>query len=151
MTHPNPGPSLAAPDLDSAIAALRSRGLRVSSARRLVLEALYQSETPISAEQIADGLSGRLPRSDLASVYRNLETLEAIGIVRHVHLGHGPGRYALSARSGGWATCEVCKRSTALTPAALDRIRDAVREAAGYDAGFSHFPIVGRCTDCRAA
>jgi Fe2+ or Zn2+ uptake regulation protein len=46
--------------------------MRISAARRLVLEALYAADAPISAEQIADGLSGRLPRSDLASVYRNL-------------------------------------------------------------------------------
>ena len=44
-----------------------------------------------SAEELAAGLGGRVPRSDLASVYRNLETLERHGVVRHVHLGHGPG------------------------------------------------------------
>jgi Fur family ferric uptake transcriptional regulator len=127
----------------SLLNTLRAHGLRVSAARREVLAALLAADAPLTADEIAG-------EADLASVYRNLETLEAIGIVRHVHLGHGPGRYALSARSGGWATCEVCKCSTALAPAALDRIRDAVREAAGYDAGFSHFPIVGRCPDCRA-
>ena len=35
------------------------------------------------------------PEVDLASVYRNLEQLEELGVVRHVHLGHGPGLYAL--------------------------------------------------------
>ena len=37
------------------------------------------------------------PASDLASVYRNLEHLEELGVVRHVHFGHGPGLYALPA------------------------------------------------------
>jgi Fur family transcriptional regulator, ferric uptake regulator len=125
----------------SLLNTLRAHGLRVSAARREVLEALLAADAPLTADEIAGG-------ADLASVYRNLETLETIGIVRHVHLGHGPGRYALSTRSGGWATCEVCKRSTALTPAALERIRAVIHETAGFDAGFSHFPIVGRCPDC---
>jgi Fur family ferric uptake transcriptional regulator len=120
---------------------VRAHGLRVSSARRCVLEALLAAEAPLTAEEIADG-------ADVASVYRNLETLEAIGIVRHVHLGHGPGRYALKTRSGGWATCEHCGRSRLLGPEALQRIRAVVAETTGFDASFGHFPIVGRCPDC---
>jgi Fur family ferric uptake transcriptional regulator len=122
---------------------VRAHGLRVSSARRAVLASLLAADLPLTAEQIAGG-------ADVASVYRNLDALEAIGIVRHVHLGHGPGRYALSARSGGWATCEACGRSTPLAAPALERIRRAVLDAAGFDAGFGHFPIVGRCPNCRA-
>jgi Fur family ferric uptake transcriptional regulator len=122
---------------------VRAHGLRVSSARRAVLASLLAADVPLTAEQIAGG-------ADVASVYRNLDALEAIGIVRHVHLGHGPGRYALSARSGGWATCEACGRSTPQAPTALERIRHAVLDAAGFDAGFGHFPIVGRCPDCIA-
>jgi Fe2+ or Zn2+ uptake regulation protein len=120
---------------------VRAHGLRVSTARRCVLDALLATDQPLTADEIAGG-------ADVASVYRNLETLETIGIVRHMHLGHGPGRYALSARSGGWATCEGCKRSTPLAPSALERIRDVVLQEAGFDASFGHFPIVGRCPDC---
>ena len=136
---------MSAASLPTVLNTMRSHGLRVSAARRLVLEALLAADRPRTAEEIAGG------RMDVASVYRNLETLEAIGIVRHVHLGHGPGRYALSGRSDGWATCEACGRSTPLAPAALARIRIAVREAAGFDAPFTHFPIVGRCPDCIVA
>ena len=131
--------------LPTVLNTMRAHGLRISAARRLVLEALMAAEEPLTAEQIAGG------RTDLAAVYRNLETLETIGIVRHVHLGHGPGRYALSGRSDGWATCDRCGQSTPLAPAALERIRIAVREAAGFDARFSHFPIVGRCPECLLA
>ncbi len=84
-------------DLDEAIEAVRHSGLRLTSARRLVLEALLKAGGPISAEEIADGLGGRMTQSDIASVYRNLETLEEIGLIHHLHLGHGPGLYALAS------------------------------------------------------
>ena len=96
---------------------------------------------PRTAEQLAG-------EADLASTYRNLETLETIGLVRHVHLGHGPGRYELAGRSSGWATCESCGSSTPLPSPALQAIRLAVRENAGFEAAFTHFPIVGRCSEC---
>src|SRR3954470_23199755 len=100
---------------------VRAHGMRVSTARRSVLEALLAAGGPLTAEQLAGD-------ADLASTYRNLETLESIGIVRHVHLGHGPGRFELAGRGHGWATCEGCGRSAPLAPAALRAIRLAARE-----------------------
>lgn len=141
--------SVSAPSLDAAIAAVRARGLRLSSARRLVLEALFAAEGPISAEQIADGLDGRLTRSDLASVYRNLERLEELGLVRHVHLGHRAGLYALSeAGDREYLTCERCGAHRAVEPAVLDAAREALATATGWSARFTHFPIVGLCPAC---
>jgi Fur family ferric uptake transcriptional regulator len=130
--------------LPTLLNTVRSHGMRVSTARRSVLETLLAAGEPLTAEELAGG-------ADLASTYRNLETLEAIGIVNHVHLGHGPGRYELSGRSAGWTTCEVCGRSTPLPSPALQAIRLAVREAAGFEATFTHFPLVGRCRDCSAS
>ena len=123
---------------------VRAHGMRVSTARRSVLEALLAAAEPLTAEELAGG-------ADLASTYRNLETLESIGIVRHVHLGHGPGRYELSGRNHGWATCEACGRSTPLPSPALQAIRLAARDAAGFEPAFTHFSLVGLCADCRAA
>lgn len=149
MTAPHTGPSLEAPDVESAIEALRAKGMRISSARRLVLEALYAADAPISAEQIADGLAGRLPRSDLASVYRNLETLEQVGLVRHSHFGHGPGLYmptGVSERE--YLVCNSCNAVTAVEPSEMDDLRTLIQERFGYEARFSHFPILGLCADC---
>ena len=141
-----------APTLEAAVAILRGCGLRASAARRLVLEALFVADGPMSADQIADGIGGRVPRSDLTSVYRNLETLEEVGLVSHVHLGHGPGLYALNFEGEReWLTCERCGDFRAVDPAALDAAREAIKAAFGYRASFAHFPIVGLCAGCAAA
>ena len=47
--------------LSDAIGLMRARGLRASAARRLVLEALLVADGPMSAEQIAQGIGGRVP------------------------------------------------------------------------------------------
>ena len=149
MTAPHTGPSLEAPDVETAIEALRAKGMRISSARRLVLEALYAADAPITAEQIADGLAGRLPRSDLASVYRNLETLEQVGLVRHSHFGHGPGLYMpAGAREREYLVCNSCNAVMAVEPSEMDDLRALIQERFGYEARFSHFPILGLCADC---
>jgi Fur family ferric uptake transcriptional regulator len=139
---------IAADTVDVAIAALRGRGLRITAARRLVVEALFVADGPVSAERIADGVAGRVPRSDLASVYRNLESLEQVGLVRHVHLGHGPGLYALAGPAREYLVCESCDATLAVDESQLDDVRDLILGRFGYDAGFSHFPIVGLCAVC---
>ena len=55
-------PPVPAADLDEALAVLRGSGLRVSAARRIVLEALFRAGEPLTAERVAAGLDGRLPR-----------------------------------------------------------------------------------------
>ena len=86
------------------------------------------------------------------SVYRNLERLEALGVVSHVHVGHGPGLYALvRGADREYLTCDRCGRVTTLDPAALDGVRAALHAEFGHHARFSHFPIHGTCGSCADA
>src|SRR5262249_8342108 len=103
------GPRLAPQTLEEAVAALRERGIRVTRAPRLVRQGLVAAHQPVTAEQLAGGLDGAVPPSDLASTYRNLEALERLGLVRHVHLGHGPGLYERAgAPEREYLVCEGC-------------------------------------------
>jgi Fur family ferric uptake transcriptional regulator len=152
MTVPHRTPPLAAQSVENAVALLRTKGLRVSSARRLVIEALFAADRPLTAEEIAAGLEGWLPSSDLASVYRNLDTLEELGLVRHFHVGHGPGRYALaSAGELEFVSCEQCGAFEPVPGGRLDAARELIERETGYRAQFSHFPIVGTCAACLRA
>jgi Fur family ferric uptake transcriptional regulator len=145
MTVAHRSEALAAPSLTAAVVALRTRGMRVSGTRRTLLERLFHSAQPLTAEELAGEL-------DIASVYRNLEALEAVGLVRHVHVGHGPGLYALARRRDtGYAACERCGRHAALAPEQLASMRAALYAATGFAGDFSHFPIVGVCPDCATA
>jgi Fur family transcriptional regulator, ferric uptake regulator len=147
MTLAPDAPPLECRTLADAVAALRGRGLRLSAVRRLVLEALFEQDAPMSAEEIA-----RRRNLDPSSVYRNLEALESQGLLRHVHLGHGPGLYAPRGRAEReYLFCESCGAVRALAPDELDGVRDRVRERFGYEARFTHFPIVGLCPACADA
>ncbi|MGN6166883.1 MAG: Fur family transcriptional regulator [Solirubrobacteraceae bacterium] len=140
---PNVKP-LAFADLADEVTKLRSAGLRLTTARRLTLEALFEADVPLSAEEVAMRSS-----LDLTSVYRNLEMLERHGFARHVHLGHGPGRYVLVGRGEReYLFCESCGELRPLSGAELEPIRAKLREQFGYEARFTHFPIVGRCGKC---
>ena len=148
MTAPHSGPVVQAPDVADAVAAMRERGLRVSSVRRLMLDALYGSSEPMTADRLAEQVGGQTG-TDVASIYRNLEMLEELGLVRHFHLSHSPGLYV---RAGGgvheYLVCDSCRTVRAVDPHELDELRSTLQRQFGWAARFTHDPIVGLCPAC---
>jgi Fur family ferric uptake transcriptional regulator len=134
-------------DMNEAIRYLRESGLRLSTARRLVLREMFAAEGPVSAAHLSRALS-----VDESSVYRNLELLEEHGVVRHLHLGHSPGLYALASEHElEYLYCERCAKVGSVSPARLDPIREQIRGEFGYTPRFTHFAMVGLCSDCVSA
>jgi Fur family ferric uptake transcriptional regulator len=134
---------------DAVLDAIRGQGLRVTTTRRVVVRALFEAGRPVRAAELADGLGGRLPALDRASVYRNLEVLQRLGVIRRLHTGDRPGRYALATRDEReYLACECCGALLEAEPGELDAARAAIRERFGYEPRFTHFPIVGRCPAC---
>jgi Fur family ferric uptake transcriptional regulator len=149
MTAPAVSPPLAFESPVTVLNALRAQGLWISAARRLVIETLFAAAAPVSAEEIAGGLGGRRMSLDLASVYRNLETLETLGVVRHFHAGHGPGRYVLAGcGEREYLASSHCGDVIEADPRQLDGARAEIRARFGFEAAFTHFPIVGTCPAC---
>lgn len=146
MTRAPDAPPVAFDNLDDAVRWLRESGLRLSTARRLVLEALFAADGPVSAAHLANRLS-----IDESSVYRNLEVLEQRGLVRHAHLGHSAGLYVLVGNDEvEYLYCEHCAKVIAVSPERLDPVRQQIKQELGFAARFTHFAIVGICQDCAA-
>jgi Fur family ferric uptake transcriptional regulator len=141
--------ALAFETIDEVVGELRRAGHRVSTPARLVIEALFRADGPVSAEHIAGAQGDGGTPLEMTSVYRNLERLQQLGVVSHVHMGHGPGLYALSPGTDReHLVCDRCGRVTTVDPAAFDAVREQIREAFGYRARFSHFPVHGYCQSC---
>lgn len=149
MTQAPERQALAFETIDEVLSELRRAGHRVSTPARLVLEALFRADGPVSAEHIARAQGDGATPLEMTSVYRNLERLQQLGVVSHLHIGHGPGLYVLSPGTDReYLVCDRCGRVTAVDPAALDAVREQVREMFGYRARFSHFPVHGYCQSC---
>ena len=64
--------------------ALRERGRRVTSQRVVVHRALQELDRHVTAEELLDSVSERLPSVSLPTIYATLELLEELGMVRRV-------------------------------------------------------------------
>lgn len=122
---------------------LRSRGLRLTPQREQVLAAVRRlgHATP---EQICDTVG----EVDVTTVYRTLELLEEIGLVRHAHLGHGAPSYRPADDEHIHVVCHACGKVTDAEPGLVDELAARLADEQGFRLDRSHFTVFGRCADC---
>jgi len=78
--------------LEHANVVIRGAGLRASAGRSAVVELLCRQSCLLSAQEIADELRRRGSAGSTATVYRALETLHELGLVRRFD-ADGVARY----------------------------------------------------------
>jgi Fur family transcriptional regulator, ferric uptake regulator len=137
--------------VEEAIALIRERGGRSTIPRRVVLEALLAAEdTHRSAEDLAAQVQASHPKLNESTVYRTLELLEELGVVSHVHLGHGPSQWYLSHNRHYWyLTCTRCGAVSTADPDLFDALVSDVETRTGFAVDAGHFAITGTCQACR--
>src|SRR3712207_9069205 len=74
---------------------LRDRGYRLTNQRRVIVRGL-EGDRHLSAEEIHDRVKGEHPEIGLSTVYRTLDLLHDLGIVRKDDFGEGYSRYELA-------------------------------------------------------
>ena len=146
-------PVRAGPDrLDGLIAHLRARGARVTTARRSLLAALVSAEDHhLTAHDLTAAVQGAHPDVHLSTIYRSLDSLEELGIVDHVHLGHGRAVYHLADEPHQHLVCEVCSAVVEVPDDVFSQLAGSVRRTYGFTIRPHHFAVLGRCAACADA
>lgn len=136
-----------------AAARLRARGDRMTGPRRAVLGALAAEQRHQSAEDVIASVGRLDPSVHRASVYRALETLSELGVVQHVHAGHGLTTYHLMPAPGPHphAQCQVCGTVYDLPDDLLDAVAAQLAGQTGFVLDTGHVALSGTCADCAAS
>lgn len=128
--------------------ALRNAGGRVTAPRRAVLDALLSGGDHPTAEDLALRVRDVHPDVAVSTIYRILEHLEELGVLVHVHLGHGPAVYHFAEDTHVHLVCRACGHTAPLPAAAARSISRNVLNASGFQADLAHFSITGVCGAC---
>ncbi len=138
--------------LDGLIAELRARGGRVTTARRTILTALVAADDHhLTAQDLTAAVQAAHADVHLSTIYRSLDSLEELGIVDHVHLGHGRAVYHLSDEPHQHLVCESCSNVLEVPDDVFAQLAATVDRAYGFALRPHHFAVLGRCSACRAA
>jgi Fur family ferric uptake transcriptional regulator len=126
---------------------LHRRGLRMTPQRQLVLDAVTElgHATP---EAICTRVQETAPAVNITTVYRTLDLLEQLGVVRHTHLGHGAPTYATSEHEHVHLVCHHCGTVDEIDVDALGALADALRSSRGFRLDAAHVALSGTCRAC---
>ena len=139
---------------NAALERLRDASGRSGSARRLVVEYLGEQDCCRSAQEIHDAVRARGGRVGIASVYRALDGMDALGLVQRIDLGDGVARFE-PAHAGGdhhhHLVCDDCGKVEPFEDASLESAIERVADGRGYSVAAHDVVLRGACEDCRHA
>jgi len=136
-----------------ALSRLRSAGYRRGGARTAVVEALARHDCAVTALDLDDELRRRKPAVGRASIYRALEQLEQLGLLRRIEVARGVAGYERIEPDGEHhhhAICRDCGRMIPFEDASLERAIDEVSGRMSFDAAEHEVTIRGHCERCAA-
>lgn len=133
---------------DTAADALRAHGCRVTRPRTAVLTALLDHDGPIDVPALTRMAERHEPGIHEATVYRTVATLAEVGIVTHVHAGHGPALVRLHGDSALVAVCQDCGRIEPVPSRVVDELVNATQSTTGFVLEPGHFALEGVCSAC---
>lgn len=133
---------------EEVLALLRAHGGRVTAPRRAILRALIDHADHPTAEQLTADVQVRHPETHESTVYRFLDDLERLGVIDHVHLGHGPAVYHFADDTHHHLVCEACGLVVEVPDRALEGLRRRLRSDFDFEMEPRHFAVPGRCRAC---
>ena len=134
-----------------ALDTLERGGFRSGGARRAVVELLGRQDCCLSAQEIFDRLRRARRPVGIASVYRALDALAELRLVKRVDAGDGIARYEAAPADGDHhhhLVCRDCGRVEAFSDSRLERAIDRVAGGLGYAVEEHEVVLVGACADC---
>jgi Fur family ferric uptake transcriptional regulator len=116
-----------------------------------VVELLGKQNCCLSAQEIFDDLRRARRPVGIASVYRALEVLVDLRLVKRVDAGDGISRFEPAPTDGDHhhhLVCRDCGKVEAFTDPRLEHTIDRIAGGLGYSVEEHEVVLTGACADC---
>jgi Fur family transcriptional regulator, peroxide stress response regulator len=127
----------------------RQQRLPKTIQRRVILEAVLDREDHPTADQLFEDVRNRIPGVSRTTVYRGLEALVQLGIVRRANHSDAVARFDGNTDHHHHLVCLGCDRVTDLDDLKLDPIKLPDRRRRGFEIADFSIHFEGYCPECR--
>ena len=127
---------------------LRERGYRLTPQRELILAAVERLGHATPDEVLAE-VRTHSTAVNASTVYRTLEVLEELGLIRHAHLSDRASTYhSVTDHEHFHLVCRNCQRVVSVGPDMLQPLADRLRAEHGFVVDVGHLTVFGECVEC---
>jgi Fur family ferric uptake transcriptional regulator len=108
---------------------LRKKGYRLTPQRYMIMSVIQESNEHLTIEQIAARVQERNPYVSLSTVYRTLELLRELGVVRENRLAGEQPRYEIAeGKAHHHLVCRRCHSMVHLDDQLLGNLHEKLQE-----------------------
>jgi Fur family transcriptional regulator, ferric uptake regulator len=137
-------------DLDTLKTQLSEQGYKLTRQRQAVVEVVTQTQARLSAAEVYAKAQCACPDLGLTTVYRTLEILEQMSVIRRVHLDDGCEGFApAAAKHGHHLVCSRCQATIEFEQCNLTTLLKRVSEQTGFTIEQHWLELVGVCPACQ--
>jgi Fur family ferric uptake transcriptional regulator len=128
---------------------LREKGYRLTPQRELVLHAV-DSLGHATPDEVLAKVREQSSAINISTVYRSLELLEELGLVRHTHItDRTPTYHSKATPDHVHLVCRGCETVLEASPAEFATLIAGLEATHGFGADLGHLTVFGRCAGCR--
>ena len=129
--------------------ALQSQGHKVTRSRMAVLEVLASTTEHLKVAELHRRARQIDPQVGLASVYRTMDLLERLHLVKHVHVEHRHRHYArVNERHGHHLVCSDCGLVVEFSDCQVERLTRTLVRRTKFRIDGHCMDFFGQCQDC---
>jgi Fur family transcriptional regulator, peroxide stress response regulator len=129
----------------------RRLGVPLTVQRRVVLQTVLERDDHPTADQILETVKDRVPGISRTTVYRVLDTLADMGVIRRLHHAGAAARYDGKIHRHHHMICKKCNKVIDLEDQKLDRTRVSHVSNEEFEIEDFSVHLIGTCSACRQA
>ena len=131
---------------------LHAGGLRWTPQRRVLVDVLSRSDGHVTGAELVERCRAVDPATTPSTVYRTLDVLEGLGIVRHAHGADGREEFHVMPESEhGHLHCLGCRETWEIEADEAATLVAALQADRSFRVDLSHLSVSGLCRECAAS
>ncbi|HEY6287340.1 MAG TPA: transcriptional repressor [Ktedonobacteraceae bacterium] len=135
--------------MNSSNEMLRKRGYRLTPQWFMILSVIQEAEEHLSIDQITERVQKGNPYVSLSTIYRTLELLRELGLVRENHLpGEQPHYEAAEGKAHHHLVCRNCRAIIHLDNTLLGNLNELLQEEFHFHNLTLDLVAAGYCDSC---
>ncbi len=135
---------------DPVAARLKDAGLKLTHQRLAIYQALADTESHPTADEVHATVKRSYPMMSRNTVYTTLETLKAIGLIQEMRFLDNIARYDANVDPHHHVVCLACRRVEDFEDDGLDRIQAPAAVRRRYRLVGHQVQFLGYCPSCRS-
>ncbi len=128
---------------------LSQLGHRRTVQRQVIMQVIGEAEGHLTIEQLAERIQSIMPPVSLSTIYRNVELLSTMGLIRTNHLPSEGTTYELAdGKPHVHLVCQRCHSLTHLDAQQLETLQADLQVVAHFQIVSLALTVTGYCTTC---